>query len=128
MDRPLVERVHELAACATRDRVAFEPPPALPAEERALSYLREGFGPMLLCYLEGRTGGRLEPFTPRDVRAIEYGLETWLGLYARCYGHDVDPAVSVREAATLFVQTHDVRDVAVLLTRIPAAPSVTKIN
>jgi len=119
MTTPLAERVHALAARATRERVAFESPADPPDPDRATAYLREGFGPMLACYLDGRTGGRLEPFEPRDVRAIEYGLDTWLDLYARCHGRAVDPSVCVREAASLFVQTHDLRDVATLLTGVP---------
>jgi hypothetical protein len=113
------ERVQELAARAQRDRERFAPPVEPPDEERAMAYLREGVGPAISVYVEGRTGGDLAAFSEVEVSLLEDAVATWLGLYARCYGVDRDVDVSLRQAAELLVDTRNVADTAALLTRVP---------
>jgi len=113
------DRVQELAARAQRDRERFEAPADPPDEERAMRYLREGVGPAISVYVEGRTGGDLAAFSEVEVSLLEDAVSTWLGLYARCYGVDRDVDVSLRQAAELLVDTRNVADTAALLTRVP---------
>jgi len=113
------ERVQELAARAQRHREHFTPPADPPDEERAMRYLREGVGPAISVYVEGRTGGDLAAFSEVEVSLLEDAVATWLGLYARCYGVQRDVDVSLRQAAALLVDTRNVADTAALLTRVP---------
>jgi len=46
-------------------------------------------------------------------------VNTWLELYARCYGVSAEVDYTVREAAELLIETHDLTDVAQLLTAVP---------
>lgn len=119
------ERIHALAERAQRDRAAFSPPAAPPAEDRAMAFLREGVGPAVSLYVEARTGGRMVHFPPAEYHALEGAMNTWLELYAACYGVDVDADWTVREAAELLVDTHNIRDVAVMLTHVPASSKET---
>lgn len=116
----LERRVDDLLARARGAREAFLPPEELPAtdpDERALAYCRRGLWPVLALYVDRRgAGARLGQ--PHHGR-LEEALNVWLDLYARCYGESITPAFSVREAAELFVSTHNVRDVAQLLTDVP---------
>ncbi|MFB6108323.1 MAG: hypothetical protein ABEJ82_05720 [Haloplanus sp.] len=112
-------RALELGREAATAREAFDPPAELPAEERALSYLRRGAGPVVALYVEARTGGEQVAFDPEAWDALERALNDWLALYARCYGVEMDPGFTVREAAELLVRTHDIADVAQLLTCVP---------
>lgn len=114
------ERIDRLAARAERDRRAFEPPAEPPDEDRAMGYLREGVGPAVALYLEARTGGEPVRFDAAEFDALEGAMNDWLSLYAACYGVDLDAEFTVREAAELMVDTHDVADVAYLLTKVPA--------
>jgi hypothetical protein len=116
----LRERVHELAREWRRDRERFDPPADPPADERAMSYLREGVGPVVMVYVEARTGGRLVRLSEVEFDLLHAALNGWLGLYARCYGVEADPDVTVREAAEVLLETHNVRDTAQLLTHVPA--------
>lgn len=113
------ERVQDLAARAQRDREHFDPPADPPAEERAMRYLREGVGPAISVYVEGRTGGELAAFSEVEVSLLEDAVRTWLGLYTRCYGVERDVDVSLRQAAELLVDTRNVADTAAVLTRVP---------
>ena len=113
------ERVQELAARAQRDRERFDPPADPPDEERAMRYLREGVGPAISVYVEGRTGGDLAAFSEVELSLLEDAVATWLGLYARCHGVERDVDVSIRQAAELLVDTRNVADTAALLTRVP---------
>lgn len=112
------ERIRTLVAAADEAREGFEPPPA-PDEERANALLRRGFGPTVWVYVEGRTGGRRERFDETEHLLLERTMNDWLELYARCYGVDIDAQFTVREAAELLVETHNVRDTAQLLTGVP---------
>ncbi|MDH5020204.1 hypothetical protein [Halobacterium rubrum] len=113
------ERVRRLASRARRDRECFDPPADPPDEERAMTYLREGVGPAISVYVEGRTGGSLAAFSEVEVSLLEDAVCTWLALYARCYGVERDVDVSIRQAAELLVDTRNVADVAAVLTRVP---------
>lgn len=113
------DRIHELADEATRDCAAFEPPADPPDEDRAMSYLRDGAGPAISLYVEARTGGNMVHFPPDEYHALEGAMNDWLELYAACYGVDLQADFAVREAAQLLVDTHNIRDVAQLLTGVP---------
>lgn len=112
-------RIETLANRARRDRERFELPASPPDERRALEYLREGFGPAVSVYVEGRTGGERVPFTDVEFSLLERSMNTWLSLYAGCYGRELDAEFSVREAAEVLVDTENVVDTARVLTRIP---------
>jgi len=113
------ERVRALASRAERDRERFEPPADPPDGERAMGYLREGVGPAVSVYVEGRTGGSLAAFSDVEVSLLEDAVCTWLGLYARCHGVERDVDVSIRQAAEVLVDTRNVADTAAVLTRVP---------
>ncbi|WP_436934884.1 hypothetical protein [Halovenus marina] len=113
------ERVWTLADEATDDCAAFESPEDPPAETKAMSYLREGAGPAVSLYVEARTGGLMVHFPPDEYNALENAMNDWLELYAACYGVDIDAAFTVREAAELLVDTHNIKDVAQILTGVP---------
>ncbi len=114
-----VDRIAHLASRASADRQAFEPPNAVPAEERALEYLREGVGPAVWTYVEARTNG-LVAIAPDDFSRLEGAMNDWLELYARCYGTEIDADFTVRAAAELLLETRNIRDVAQLLTHVPS--------
>lgn len=113
------ERIDRLAARATHDRAAFEPPADPPDEERALDYLREGAGPAIALYMEARTGGEPVRFEPDAFTALEGAMNDWFELYAGCYGRDIDAAFTVREAAEALLRTENVRHTAQVLTKVP---------
>lgn len=122
-DRPPAERfgerIEELADRATEDCAAFEPPASPPDDERAMEYLREGAGPAISLYVEARTGGQMVQFPPDQYRALEAAMNDWLGLYAACYGVEMSPEYALREAAELLLDTHNISDVAQILTDVP---------
>lgn len=101
---------------AREERRTFEAP--ADPDERALAYLREGLWPVIERYIDARASG--EPPSRREHEALERALNAWLELYARCYGVGIDAEFAVREAAELFVETHNIRDTAQLLTHVPA--------
>jgi hypothetical protein len=110
------ERIDHLAERAREERAAFEPPDD--PEERARRYLREGVGPAVAIYCESHTGG--DPaVTGGDLDRLQETFDAWLDLYARCYGVDLAGSYPIRTAAELLVDTHDVVDVAAVLTGVP---------
>jgi hypothetical protein len=111
----LESRVDDLHAIAADAREAFESPSD--AEQRAMAYCRHGLWPVLAVYVD-RRGAHAQLGQPHHDR-LETALNTWLELYALSYGADLSFDFSVREAAELFVSTHNVRDVAQLLTDVP---------
>jgi len=115
----VLDRVDDLTARADRDVAAFEPPADPPDEEAAIRYLREGVGPAVSLYVEARTGDRMVRLPPAEYEALEGAMNDWLALYAACHGVEVDAAFALREAAELLVDTHNVADVAQLLTHVP---------
>lgn len=115
------ERIHAHAERADRHRTEFSPPDSPPAEEQAMRFLREGAGPAVSLYVEARTGGQMVHFPPAEYHALEDAMNTWFELYAACYGVDVEADWAIREAAELLVDTHNIKDVAVMLTHVPEA-------
>jgi len=113
------ERVWHLAERAEREKQAFESPVDPPDEEQAMDYLREGAGPAVSLFIEARTGQHMIHFSPEEYHALESAMNTWLGLYAACYGVDIDADFALREAAQLLVDTHNIKDVAEVLTHVP---------
>jgi hypothetical protein len=87
-------------------------------DERAMRILRDGFGPALSIYVEARTGG-LDELAPGDHRALRRAVNRWLEAYTACYGVDFEAAFTLQEAATVLVDTRNVRDTAQLLTDVP---------
>ena len=117
-DPELADRIEDIAASARRDREDFVPPEDPPEEERAMAYLREGFGQAVWCYVDARTDG-LDHIDPEAFAALEGAMNGWLELYARCYGRDIEADFTVRTAAELLLETHNVRDTAQVLTHVP---------
>jgi hypothetical protein len=115
----VAERIDALTARARRERDSLTVDPGdLPAEERAMQYLRNGFGPTVWCYVDARTGSK-ELLTESQMALLDRGTNDWLAVYARCHGTEVDLDVSVRSAAEVLIETHNVRDTAQLLTDVP---------
>ena len=112
-------RIRELAGDAHAARQSFEPPTDLPDEERALSYLTEGAGQVVAVYVEARTAEEDVEFSPVEHSLLHRSLNDWFDLYARCYGVSLDSDFTVREAAEILLQTHDIVDTAQVLTRVP---------
>lgn len=123
VDERFSARIDELAESAARTAEEATPPESPPEPDRAMAYLREGAGPAISLYVEARTGGTMVHFPPSEYRALEGAMNEWLELYAECYGYDITASFTVREAAELLVDTHNVKDVAQLLTGVPERPS-----
>ena len=117
-DPALARRIDDLAASAERDRADFSPPTDPPAPERAMHYLREGFGQAVWTYVDARTNG-FDQIDPEEFTQLEGAMNDWLELYARCYGTDIVAEFTIREAAELLLETHNVRDTAQVLTHVP---------
>lgn len=113
------ERIWVLADEATHAVETFDPPADPPDEERAMDYLREGAGPAVSMYVEARTGGRMVHFPPDEFHSLEGAMNAYLDLYAACYGVDLEGEYSLRKAAELLVDTHNIKDVAQILTGVP---------
>lgn len=112
-------RIHDLAERAARDVDGFTPPDNPPDGARAMTFLREGVGPAVSLYIEARTGGLMVHFPPAEYEALEGAMNDWLGLYTACYGVDLDGTFTVRKAAELLIDTHNIVDVATILTGVP---------
>jgi len=112
-------RIHELADEATADCAAFEEPSDRPDEQQAMTYLRDGAGPAVSLYVEARTGGNMVHFPPDQYHALEGAMNDYFGLYAACYGVDISAEYALREAAELLIDTHNIKDVAQILTGVP---------
>lgn len=118
-DRPRRERIAALAERAARERAGFAPPDDPPAPDCAMRYCREGLGPALAPYLDARTGGKLETFSPPDHRRLRGAVNDYLALYAACHGVECNPAFPLQTVASVFVETRNVRHTAQLLTAVP---------
>jgi hypothetical protein len=122
-EEPAVERfgkrIDQLADQATADCAAFETPADPPDDQQAMGYLRDGAGPAISLFIEARTGGQMVQFPPDQYRALEGAMNDWLGLYAACYGVEMTPEYALREAAELLLDTHNIKDVAQILTGVP---------
>lgn len=111
------DRIRELSDRADAVRESLDPDP--PDDERAMELLRKGFGPTVALYCESRTGGSWVRFSESEFERLEATMNDWLDCYAACYGVQLAGSYTVREAAELLVDTHNVRDVAQLLTGVP---------
>ena len=118
------DRIAELHRRAERDRDAFVPPAEPPAANEAMGYLREGFGECVAVYLRARTGGPPVRFEVEEFERLEGAMNTWLSLYARCHGVEIDADYTVRTAAEVLIDTHDVGQTAAVLTHVPAREPV----
>lgn len=112
------DRIADLAERSRRDRRAFERPDDPPDEEAAMEFLRDGVGRVVSVYIDARTG-RPAALDDVELSLLQRALNDWLELYVRCYGQDIDAEFTPREAAELVIETHNVRDTAQLLTRVP---------
>ncbi|EMA42181.1 hypothetical protein C448_11641 [Halococcus morrhuae DSM 1307] len=117
------ERIDELAARAARDRATFEPPENPPDEERAMAFLREGLGPLVVLYLDARTADQGVAFSGDELAQFHRATNDWLALYARCYGVAMEPDATIRKAAEVLIQTDDIQATAQLLTQVPPRPT-----
>ncbi|MFB6196929.1 MAG: hypothetical protein ABEI52_01500 [Halobacteriaceae archaeon] len=88
-----------------------------PRRGAAVEALKNGLWPVLKTYIDARAGNR--QLTPSEAKLLERALNDWLAIYCRHHGHRVNPSLTVREAASMFVDTHDLYDTAQLLTGIP---------
>jgi hypothetical protein len=114
------QRVEDQAERVREEREAFDPPADFEAAEDCAKRLcRDGIGPTILIYVEGRAGGELVAFDEETFDQLERTLNEWLALYARCYGVDADPDVTIRAAAEVFVDTHSATHAAEILTGVP---------
>ena len=94
-----------------------------------MDYLRTGVGACVAVYLDARTGGPPVRFDGDEFDRLEAAMNTWLSLYARCYGVDLDADYTVRVAAEVFVDTHDVAETAAVLTHAPSRnPESTPVD
>lgn len=110
-------RIAALERRAERDRASFDA--ELDDEQAAERYLRDGAGQAIWLYVEARTGGRLVPFSKAEFAALEDAMNTWVELYAKSYGVDLEAEFTLREAAELLLETRNVHHTAQLLTGVP---------
>ena len=110
-------RIDDLVDRAAADRKAFDPPVDPPDEEQAMEYLREGAGEAVWLYVDARVDGFVH-IAPDAFDKLEGAMNTWLELYAACYGVDMDAEFTVRKAAELLLETHNIKDTAAMLTRV----------
>jgi len=111
------DRIERLADEAVATRESLDPDP--PDDDRAMELLREGLGPTVALYCEARTGGTMVRFSEREFERLQGALNEWLVAYAACYGADIQADFTIRKAAELLIETHNIRDVAQLLTDVP---------
>ncbi|WP_313690770.1 hypothetical protein [Halorarum halobium] len=112
---PSIER---LAADAREAREAADAPTDPPDSEAALVAARDGLGPVVARYIAARTG-ETERLSARQLDGLDRATNDWLAAYARHHGVETDPDVTVRTAAELVIETHDVVATARLLTDVP---------
>lgn len=111
------DRIRALSRRAEQVSESLDPDP--PDDERAMEILREGFGPTVALYCEARTGESWVRFSDAEFERLERVMNDWLDCYGACYGVALDGTYSIRAAAELLVDTHNIRDVAELLTGVP---------
>jgi len=112
-------------ALAVRDRAAaarerFRPPADPPDRDRAVELARDGVGEAAATYIDARSEDSWVYFQTDAFDALETGLNTYLELFAACYGVDCNPDVTVRTAAETLLDTHDAVDTAAVLTGVDA--------
>jgi hypothetical protein len=117
------KRIQTLQAEYRRERDRFEQPADPPDEGRAMEFLREGLGPAVMVYLDARTNNWGVAFSQQEFDDLQETMNGYLELYAACYGVEMDADFTVRKAAELLIETHNIRDTAVMLTQVPARES-----
>lgn len=110
--------IERLATRAREARESAEPPSDPPDTDWALEAARDGLGPVVARYVRARTGD-LERLSSGQMDGLHRATNDWLAVYAIGYGVETDPDVTVREAAELLVETHDIVATAELLTGVP---------
>lgn len=85
-----------------------------------LAAARDGLGPVLAVYVEARAGDEPIRFSQTELDLLHRATNDWLVVYGRLRGVDVDPDATIREAAELLLDTHDVVDVAAQLVGLSA--------
>jgi hypothetical protein len=113
------ERIWTLRERADRDVATFEAPADPPATDEAMTYLTAGAGPAVSLYVEARTGGLVVHFPPDEYEALESAMNDWFELYAACHGVDLTAEYPLRTAAEALLDTHNIHDVARVLTGVP---------
>lgn len=114
------QRIRELAADARRARVRADATDQQDQSPRACATeaARDGLGPVIALYVEARAGDH-SGFSATEMDQLHRATSDWLAVYAACYGVEIEPDVTVREAAEVFIDTHNVRETAALLTQVP---------
>ncbi|WP_332897633.1 hypothetical protein [Haladaptatus sp. CMSO5] len=125
---PYWERISSLAERAQADREQSTLARGEAADERALTYLRDGVGQVALVYIEARTGDEQVRFSTVEFSLLERALNDWLDCYAHCYGVELGAEFTVREVAELLLKTDNIRDTAQLLTGVPTRRSTITKN
>lgn len=113
------DRIRSLADQYRTDRAEFEPPADPPAEQQAMEYLREGLGPTVMVYIDARANDWGVEFAEWEFEELHEAMNGYLELYTRCYGVEHDADFTVRKAAELLIDTHNIKDVAAMLTQVP---------
>lgn len=114
----LAPRIRRLAEEARTRRESMAGGDDAPAPEEAIELLRSGLAPVVAAYVEARTGEMVR-LSPAEMELLDRATNDWLACYGRCHGVEIDPDVTVREAAELVVDTHHIGDTAALLTGVP---------
>ncbi|MFB6254165.1 MAG: hypothetical protein ABEI06_06120 [Halobacteriaceae archaeon] len=117
--REISSRIHTLSSKAEDRLSEFSTPDNLPDEQRALGFLTEGVGQAIKIYIDLHATDQDIRLSTTDQAKLENAMNTYLMLYAKCYGRDITPEFSIREAAEIFIDTHNIRDTAQILTQIP---------
>ncbi|SDQ58536.1 hypothetical protein [Natronobacterium texcoconense] len=113
-------RIAALQRQAERDRQRLEDERESDSRvDEPADYLRDGAGSAIWLYVEGRTGGRMVPYSAAELEALEGAMNDWLECYALCHGVEMEAAFTVREAAELLLETRNVIDTAQLLLGVP---------
>ncbi|MGZ0746268.1 hypothetical protein [Haloparvum sp. AD34] len=125
MSSPLEPRIRQLATAARDVRDATVASDDGDCDDAGvditpLSAARDGLGPVLAVYVKARSSDEPVQFSQAELDLLHRATNDWLVVYARQRGADVDPDATVREAAELLVDTHDVVDVAAQLVGLPA--------
>ncbi|QLG64065.1 hypothetical protein HUG12_13670 [Halorarum salinum] len=110
--------MERLSTEARRARESANPPSDPPDADVALEAARDGLGPVVARYVRARTGDQ-ERLSSGQMDGLHRATNDWLAVYALGYGVETDPDVTVREAAELLVETHDIVATAGLLTGVP---------